>query len=153
MNLALLAVALCLATTQAAPKGGWSVNDYPNPVTESGSVACGHDGSPAFVCDPESLLDSKASLARVEDAVRRLEEVSVRHCQASDQPKGTQFAIAVMNHVRGDVEAMAKGLHDAWGVGHAQVRCEPFFSPTCSLAFSAVAATWCHVSGHAVVFF
>ena len=114
---------LWLAVTLAAVVAGqWSPSRFPNPTTVDGSVQCGLDGKPGFVCDPDGVLGRGDALRSLEVAVRDLEARSARPCGDAGSV-GTQFAIAVVQQVQPGVsiEGFARSLHTAWGVGHRQV--------------------------------
>jgi hypothetical protein len=79
------------------------------------------------VCDPSSLLSSEAA-ASVQRILRDIEFSDETKHDCGNLRTGFQVAFALASKVaipnfgskENTIEAFAKGLHDRWGVGHAQ---------------------------------
>jgi len=121
----------------------WTAWTYPNPTRDP--VGCGRTaGDPGWVCDPDGVLGGDAGIASMDRLVADLREATGVAAGAAGAAvgkaddasagggrcRGFQVAVALMERVEGgddgDAAAatrdMARGLHDAWGVGDA--RCE-----------------------------
>jgi hypothetical protein len=96
----------------------WSLKTYPNPVNKISE--CGPQGLDR-VCDPEFVVASDEQRLEIQKAIYGIEH-EVPHGCASEQVEGYQFAVALARSIEGGKDAagaMARGLHDAWGVGRA----------------------------------
>lgn len=136
----LLATLLLSCSTLAAGahhEQGWLAASFPNPTRNA--VACGRSNS-SKLCDPDGVLTAKGATAieAVLTAIHRAGEVPHRAASSAapklaypvaacgeGPPRGFEVAVAVVRHAGGTgpretrVAALAKGLHDAWGVGDA----------------------------------
>lgn len=111
-----VALVVPLAFSSAAAKSPWTVTSYPNPAKGT----CGGDASTDRVCDPDGIVTSLARL-EIQRAIYSLERGTPHNCGDSREV-GFQVAVALARSIEGGKDAagsFARGLHNAWGVGHA----------------------------------
>jgi len=74
------------------------------------------------VCDPDTVLESDELRLEVQKEIHGLEHRTPHPCGAASV-EGFQLAVGIARSIQGgagSAGAFARGLHDAWGVGHAE---------------------------------
>ena len=97
----------------------WAVGAFPKPGDSS--TACGSQGLDR-VCDPDSVLESDELRLEVQKEIHGLEHRTPHPCGTASV-EGFQLAVGIARSIQGgagSAGAFARGLHDAWGVGHAE---------------------------------
>ena len=93
-----------------------TLSNFPNP----GKGGCGGTTSLDRVCDPDEVLSEQARL-EIQRAIYIIEHETPHEC-GDARVAGFQVAVALARSIEGGKAAagdFARGLHNAWGVGHA----------------------------------
>jgi len=119
----LLAPLLLLLAGQARAYRAWTLDALSSPVEQP--RACGRDAA-SHVCDPDGIL-GEAGAAEIDEALAALEKKEVRWPPGSRCAgvEGVEGAVVVLGRldtwhhrsVDAAAEFVARGAHDAWGVG------------------------------------
>jgi hypothetical protein len=97
----------------------WTLEDYPNPTASAASNKCGPQMLDR-VCDPDIVIAKDEERLEVQHVIHGIEH-ELPHACGGEKVEGYQVAVALARSIDGGKEAagpMARGLHDAWAVGH-----------------------------------
>eukprot|EP00889_Picochlorum_renovo_P002123 jgi/Picre1/29153/NNA_004546.t1 len=121
----LLCFTLCLVGVEGTI---WNPDIFPNPKRDT--YLCGRNGRKSNICDPDSVLSTRAA-DRIEGIIQDVQEGMSPYRQdqcGSKGVQGYQIAVAVMKKMKvehsmdpqGAAREFAKQLHARWGVGMAE---------------------------------
>eukprot|EP01012_Entosiphon_sulcatum_P067408 TRINITY_DN970_c0_g1_i1.p1 TRINITY_DN970_c0_g1~~TRINITY_DN970_c0_g1_i1.p1 ORF type:complete len:393 (-),score=34.35 TRINITY_DN970_c0_g1_i1:52-1230(-) len=120
---ATLLIGLLLAVTAVwgSTRTGWSADTIPNPMKYPQLCGCGTQ--PSHVCDPDTLLSDTAKQS-LHDRINFIEKNTTHEC--GPQLRGYQVAVVIVSQLEETLhettqertEAVARRIHQSWGVGH-----------------------------------